>query len=444
MLAWRQRDGCVSIFRSSWAGGRGNRRVMDRRGDSCAAPEASDGDPHGAARWDEALAGGQGGNAKPVRSASPCASGAPTPPIDPEPSDTADREPRLVIPSASPAPRPLQPEPPSPPQSGLQQGGWARLAPLGLMCVLTVQAVLSMRLIWSNTAFLDEATYLYVGHVELAHWLTGSSVPAYPTYLSGVPVIYPPLAALANDVGGLAAARILSLCFMLGGTSLLWGMTSRLADRRSAFFAAAIFAALGPTQYLGAFATYDAMALFLMTAAAWCVVAARDRADSTLLVLAGAALLALANATKYATGGLRCRHFHRHPGHPAGCGRALLRDRRALHHPCQGDRRQLAAHGTDRRREVDRAGLPARRACRGHGRARASRSVPADHLRAAGGRGAARARQPGKTGDYHVIAEAPYWDRFGAGQFTIWAYRQSPAPHGRLLNVLRMGRRGDH
>jgi hypothetical protein len=170
------------------------------------------------------------------------------------------------------------------------------------MCVLTVQAVLSMRLIWSNTAFLDEATYLYVGHVELAHWLTGSSVPAYPTYLSGVPVIYPPLAALANDVGGLAAARILSLCFMLGGTSLLWGMTSRLADRRSAFFAAAIFAALGPTQYLGAFATYDAMALFLMTAAAWCVVAARDRADSTLLVLAGAALLALANATKYATG----------------------------------------------------------------------------------------------------------------------------------------------
>src|ERR1039457_4534116 len=162
MLAWRQRDGCVSIFRSSWAGGRGNRRVMDRRGDSCAAPEASDGDPHGAARWDEALAGGQGGNAKPVRSASPCASGAPMPPIDPEPSDTADREPRLVIPSAPPAPRPLQPGPPSPPQSGLQQGGWARLAPLGLMCLLTVQAVLSMRLIWSNTAFLDEATYLYV------------------------------------------------------------------------------------------------------------------------------------------------------------------------------------------------------------------------------------------------------------------------------------------
>jgi hypothetical protein len=43
------------------------------------------------------------------------------------------------------------------------------------------------------------------------------------------------------------------------------------------------------------------MALFLMTAAAWSVVAARDHSDATLLVLAGAALLALANATKYAT-----------------------------------------------------------------------------------------------------------------------------------------------
>ena len=176
------------------------------------------------------------------------------------------------------------------------------LAPLALFAILAIQAILSLRLVWSNTAFLDEATYLFVGHVELAHWRTGSPVPAYPTYLSGAPVIYPPLAALAGDLGGLAAARILSLGFMLGATSLLWGMTSRLADRRAAFFAAATFAALGPTQYLGAFATYDAMALFLMSAAAWCVVAARDRPDSTWLVLAGACLIALANATKYASG----------------------------------------------------------------------------------------------------------------------------------------------
>ena len=71
------------------------------------------------------------------------------------------------------------------------------------------------------------------------------------------------------------------MCFMLGATCCLWGMTSRLFDRRAAFFAAAIFAGLGSTQYLGAFATYDPMALFLMAAAAWCAVAARDRSDST-------------------------------------------------------------------------------------------------------------------------------------------------------------------
>jgi 4-amino-4-deoxy-L-arabinose transferase-like glycosyltransferase len=169
------------------------------------------------------------------------------------------------------------------------------------VAVLTVQAALSLRLVWSNTAFLDEATYLYAGHVELMHWLHGTPVPAYSTYFSGAPVIYPPLAALAASVGGLAAARLLSLAFMLGATALLWGTTARLFGRQAAFIAALLFAVLGPTQFLGAFATYDAMALFLLTASVWCVVRARDRSDSTLLLVAGALLLALANATKYAT-----------------------------------------------------------------------------------------------------------------------------------------------
>jgi hypothetical protein len=176
------------------------------------------------------------------------------------------------------------------------------MAPVGLICVLTVQAVLSLRLVWANTAFLEEAASLYAGHVEIAHWLHGSPVPAYPAYFSGAPVLYPPLAALANAIGGLAAARILSLFFMLGATALLWSMTVRLAGRLAAFFAAALFAALGPTQYLGAFATSDAMALFFLAAAAWCAVAAGKREDSAPLVLGGAALLIVANAAKYATG----------------------------------------------------------------------------------------------------------------------------------------------
>ena len=170
-------------------------------------------------------------------------------------------------------------------------------APL-LIAVLTVQAALSLRLVWSNTAFLDEATYLYAGHVELMHWLHGTPVPAYSTYFSGAPVIYPPLAALAASAGGLAAARLLSLAFMLGATALLWSTTDRLFGWQAAFFGTLLFAVLGPTQFLGAFATYDAMALFLLAASVWCVVRARDRSDSTLLLVAGALLLALANATK--------------------------------------------------------------------------------------------------------------------------------------------------
>ena len=170
-----------------------------------------------------------------------------------------------------------------------------------LVAILTLQAVLSLRLVWTNTAFLDEATYLFAGHAELAYWLHGAPPPSFATYFSGAPVIYPPLAALAASMGGVTAARLLSLGFMLGATGLLWGTTSKLFGTRSAFFAAALFAVTGPTQALGAFATYDAMALFLLAASAWCVVSAQDRDNSTLFLTGGILLLALANATKYAT-----------------------------------------------------------------------------------------------------------------------------------------------
>ena len=74
----------------------------------------------------------------------------------------------------------------------------------------------------------------------------GSPVPPFPTYFCGAPVIYPPLGALADSAGGLTGARLLSLAFMLGSTLLLWDLTRRLFGRRAAFFAAALFALLGP------------------------------------------------------------------------------------------------------------------------------------------------------------------------------------------------------
>jgi hypothetical protein len=33
-----------------------------------------------------------------------------------------------------------------------------------------------------------------------------------------------------------------------------------------------------------------------------------------------------------------------------------------------------------------------------------------------------------QSGDYHIVAEARYWDKFGTGQFTIWAYQPRPVP----------------
>src|SRR5580692_3729888 len=158
---------------------------------------------------------------------------------------------------------------------------------------LAAQAVLSLRLIWSNTAFQDEALYLRAGHLEWARWLHHAPIPNFPAYFSGAPVIYPPLGALADDVGGLVAARILSLCFMLGVTSLLWATTGRLYGQRAALLAAALFATLAGTQFLGAVATFDALALFLLALAVWLGVrsaGAAPRAALALLAAAGVTL----------------------------------------------------------------------------------------------------------------------------------------------------------
>jgi hypothetical protein len=192
------------------------------------------------------------------------------------------------------------------------QGRWERIEawgrPLGgvrwlpLTAILVGQAALSLRLVWSNSAFTDEALYIWSGRLEWEHWLHGAPVPNFPSYFSGAPVVYPPLGAMAAALGGLYGARILSLFFMLFATVLLHGVTRRIYDRRSANFAAAIFAGLGATQFLGAFATYDAMALMLLGLATWLSVrAAQSRlAAQVPLIFGAASALALADAAKYA------------------------------------------------------------------------------------------------------------------------------------------------
>jgi hypothetical protein len=194
--------------------------------------------------------------------------------------------------------QPAAAEPP-PPVPASRRAIWMTAVPLAV--ILAVQAALSLRLNWSNTAFEDEALYLWAGHLEIAHWLHGTPIPLFPTYFSGAPVIYPVIGAGADSLGGLAGARILSLCFMLGATGLLWAVISRLYGRAAAFFPVGLWALLGPTVRLGAFATFDAMALFLVALATWCAIAGRGRRDATSWMIAAGGLLALANATKYAS-----------------------------------------------------------------------------------------------------------------------------------------------
>lgn len=212
--------------------------------------------------------------------------------------------PPVTLPRAQ-DPAPPTPAPATKDRQELKQPWPERLSfltrePWPLVGILVVQAGLSLRLVWSNTAFGDEALYLWSGHVEWAHWLHGIPVPNFAAYFSGSPVLYPPIGAVADSIGGLAAARMLSMIFMLISTVLLY-LTARmlLFDKRAAVYAAAAFALLGPTLSL-AFATHDAMALMLIALSAWLAVRGFGRHPEPFLLLAGTAM-ALANTAKYAS-----------------------------------------------------------------------------------------------------------------------------------------------
>ena len=169
-----------------------------------------------------------------------------------------------------------------------------------LTAICAVQAALSLSLVWSNAAFEDEADYLWLGHLEWAHWLHGASWPsAYADrFLSGLPIAYPPLGAVADSIGGLAGARILSLAFMLATTVLLYLTASRLIGRQGALIGCAIWALSEPALRL-AFATYDPLSVLFTALSAWLAVQAGNRRHGLAWVAGAAGALGLANATAY-------------------------------------------------------------------------------------------------------------------------------------------------
>ncbi|GAB3657887.1 DUF3824 domain-containing protein [Actinocorallia lasiicapitis] len=174
------------------------------------------------------------------------------------------------------------------------------LGRLALCGILAVQAILSLRLL--NTAYQDEALYLYAGHQYLDQWFRGGP-PApgdiYALYFSGAPYLYPVLGAAVDSVFGLFGARALSMACMAGVTTVVYAVTLRLFNIRAALFAAAAYAVIESTAYMGNFATYDAPALLLVAVAFWIVVRF-DRSRDWPVVLTVPLLLSLAFATKYA------------------------------------------------------------------------------------------------------------------------------------------------
>jgi Dolichyl-phosphate-mannose-protein mannosyltransferase len=190
--------------------------------------------------------------------------------------------------------------------AGVKKGRFVRsrlaTGPWPLLCILVIQAGLSLRLVWSNTAYQDEALYLWAGHLEWAHWLHGLAVPDFASYFSGAPVIYPPLGAVASSIGGLAAARILSLGCMLAATALLYVVTRHLFGRWAAIAGSVAFAAIGPTQFLGALATFDAPAVMLLALASWFAVRSSHgggKWEGEPWLVCCAVAMALADAAKY-------------------------------------------------------------------------------------------------------------------------------------------------
>jgi hypothetical protein len=166
-----------------------------------------------------------------------------------------------------------------------------------LVLILAVQAALTIRLMpYVGSDHGDEAIYIYGGHQLIYELLHGGGSPYYETWYSGTPVMYPVLAGIADSIGGLMAARALSVVFVLGATTLLFLTGRRLFGYWVGMTAAALFAGLGVTQNLGALATYDGLSLALIAYAAYAAV--RSVSSTRWLLMIPVFLLA-ANAAKY-------------------------------------------------------------------------------------------------------------------------------------------------
>ena len=141
-----------------------------------------------------------------------------------------------------------------------------------LLGILMVQAMLSLQL--QNTAFADEALYLYAGHLQLDQLLDGRPLPG-PSSRGTSPAR--PCSTQSCRRGRLCiwsrrSTGLEPYSSCLGQPSCSTHLSRLLFNELAGLCAAALFGTTQSTLFLGHFATYDAMAIFLLALAAWIVV----------------------------------------------------------------------------------------------------------------------------------------------------------------------------
>ena len=105
---------------------------------------------------------------------------------------------------------------------------------LPILLVLVVSAALSLRL--QNTAYVAEAHAITVGHDYLVSWFGGAPAVDHWGNFSGVPVLYPVLAAVLDGLGGLPLVRLFSLAYVCdhGGAAVTDPAGDRVVPPRPA------------------------------------------------------------------------------------------------------------------------------------------------------------------------------------------------------------------
>ncbi len=168
-----------------------------------------------------------------------------------------------------------------------------------LILILAMQASVSV-ITLHNTAFQDEALYLYAGQQIFHQWM-GGPVPLdrYAYYFSGYPDVYPVIGGVLDMIGGLELARWFSLFCMMGVNSIIYYSTLKFFQRPAAIFASATYASLGTVLFLSRLATFDALCLFLI-ALATCMAYKMSVSRHPWLTLTMGPLLVLSVLAKYA------------------------------------------------------------------------------------------------------------------------------------------------